>query len=143
MRARGPAPLSFARVAATLAVYTVAGPLIGTAFGLLILVPLAMLTFGSGIAAIIGAYFLSNPWLPYFYGLLPAAATGILLVLREAIAGRPRLLLVAAIGLLAGLVAGYFTFGQNPYLVGVFAVSCLVAALGCHGLLALFGRGRP
>ena len=49
---------------------------------------------------------------------------------------------------LVGLVAGLFSFGRfpatNPYLVGLFAVSCLVAALGCRLVLdALRRRTRP
>ncbi|MBN9016674.1 MAG: hypothetical protein J0H11_04610 [Rhizobiales bacterium] len=140
-----PAPTTFGRVFATLAVHVVLGPLIGTAFALLVLVPLAVVALGPAAIRAIGSILAAAPWLPYSYGLLPAALVGIVVVLRERmIGGSVPWRQTAAIGLLVGLVAGLFSFGRfpatNPYLVGLFAVSGLAAALGCRLVLALLRR---
>ncbi|MBB3932039.1 hypothetical protein GGR25_003097 [Kaistia hirudinis] len=138
-------PTTFGRVFATLAVHVVLGPLIGAAFALLVLVPLAVVTLGPSVIRAIGSILAAAPWLPYSYGLLPAALVGIVVVLRERMIGGPvPWRHTAAIGLLVGLVAGLFSFGRfpatNPYLVGLFAVSGLAAALGCRLALTLLRR---
>lgn len=143
------APASFGRTFATLSVHAVLGPLIGMAFALLVLVPLAVVALGPAAARAIWGVLAAAPWLPYSYGLLPAAAMGIVVLWHERMTGAPaRWRPTAGIGLLVGLVAGLFSFGRfpatNPYLVGLFAVSCLVAALGCRLVLdALRRRTRP
>ena len=135
----------FRRIFATLAVYVVLGPLIGTAFALAIVTPIAMAAFGPGIAGAIGAMLLGNPWLPYYYGLVPAALAGILVVILEAQSGAIGWRRVALVGAVVGfgmaLVSFRPIFSGNATQTGLMTASSLFAALGCHAVLRV-GRRR-
>jgi hypothetical protein len=138
---------SFGRVSMTLAVYVVLGPILGAAFALLLILPTAMVAFGPSMAAALWGLVVSNPWLPYSYGLLPAALTGIVIVVREARSGPVslRFLVIAGavVGFAAALVSGGHFPSTNPYQIGLFTVSSLVSALGCGLVLRLMRRIWP
>lgn len=138
----------FLHVFLTLATYVVLGPLIGSAFALLIIVPIAIAGFGIGMARAIGSLLLGNPWLPYYYGLVPAAITGIIIVFVEARIGSSTLRLVVAVGALAGIGSALVTerafSASNPMQLALFTASCVVAAFGSHLLLRWMRRaGLP
>lgn len=138
----------FLHVFLTLATYVVLGPLIGSAFALLIIVPVAVAGFGVGMVRAIGGLLLGNPWLPYYYGLVPAALTGIVIVFVEARIGPPTLRLVTAVGALAGIGSALVTdrafSASNPMQLALYTASCVVAALGSHLLLRAMRRaGLP